>query len=149
MSLTHTQCGPGFAGKVVAVSGSALNCAAALWPHPAAISASAAISGRRRVRCDISRLLKLHPCRLELSVLVEGVQRLVASKPRLLVTAERDGNVVSIVGIGVDGDAPAPQRAGERVRLAEILGPDGAGQPIRARIRDRDGLLGRPERDRR
>src|SRR3981189_86784 len=57
---------------------------------------------------------QLDPGRLDLGKLVEGVQRLVTADARLLVTAERRGDVAAVVGVD-------PYRAGAQA-LGELEG---------------------------
>ena len=57
--------------------------------------------------------LQADPGRLELRVLLQRVQRLVAAVAALLVAAERDGDVVLVVGVDVHG--AGAQAAGNAV----------------------------------
>ena len=72
---------------------------------------------RRRPRRDAARATsaagEVEPGRLELGVAVERVEALVAAEPRLLVAAERDGDVGRVEGVDPDdAGADRARRAG-------------------------------------
>src|SRR5690606_20759021 len=73
-----------------------------------------------RPRCQ-GTVLQLDPGGLDLGVLVEGVQRLVAAVAGLLEAAERRGHVAAVVLI--DPHAAGAQRLGDPVRPRQIAGP--------------------------
>src|SRR3954470_15699278 len=67
-------------------------------------------------------LAELNPGRLDLGELVEGVQRLVPADARLLVAAERRGDVAAVVGI--DPYRAGSQALGELERLVDVRRED-------------------------
>src|SRR6266702_5570985 len=73
-------------------------------------------------------LAELDPGRLDLGELVEGVQRLVAADARLLVAAERRGDVAAVVG--VDPYRAGTQALGELEGLVDVRGEDRRSQGI-------------------
>ena len=84
-------------------------------PAWCAVTCGIAASEYRRSRSHgVGASAELDPGRLHLGVLVEGVQRLVAADARLLVAAERRGDVAAVVGVD-------PHRAGAQA-LGELEG---------------------------
>ena len=88
---------------------------------------------------------KVDPGRLELGVLVERVQRLVAAGSRLLEAAEGDGDVVGVVTVHVNH--PGAERLRDPVRLADVARPDRGCQPVFDTVADAHGLVGILHRD--
>src|SRR5437867_12387808 len=80
---------------------------------------------------------KLDPGRLHLGELVEGVERLVAADARLLITAERRGDVATVVG--VDPHRAGAQALGELEGLVDIGREDRRGEAV-------DRIVGHAER---
>src|ERR1700730_6364687 len=91
-----------------------------------------------RSRC--SRSAELNPGRLDLGELVEGVQRLVAADARLLITAERRGDVAAVVG--VDPHRAGAQALGELEGLVDVRGEDRRSEAIDRVVGDAQRLLG-------
>src|SRR5258708_11798119 len=91
-------------------------------------------------RSGCSRSAELDPGRLDLGELVEGVQRLVAADARLLVAAERRGDVAAVVG--VDPHRAGTQALGEFEGLVDVRGEDRRSQAIDRVVGDAQRLLG-------
>ena len=90
---------------------------------------------------SLPRSREVEPGRLQLGVAVERVEPLVAPEPRLLVAAERDGDVGGVER--VDPDDPGPDRAGQPVRPVHVAGPQAGREAERRVVRDaeRVGLV--------
>ena len=66
-------------------------------------------------RHGLTRSAEIDPCRLQVDVFLDGVQRLVAAEARLLDAAERHGDVGAAIGVymhdtGIDGAHHAVRR---------------------------------------
>src|SRR5581483_7940223 len=86
-------------------------------------------SGYRRSRSqDVGASAELDPGRLDLGELVEGVERLVAADARLLVAAERRGDVAAVVG--VDPHRAGAQALGELEGLVDVGREDRRGEAV-------------------
>src|SRR5690606_30061250 len=77
---------------------------------------------------------QVDPGRLDLGVLVERVQRLVATVAGLLVAAEGGGHVAAVPV--VDPDAAGAQAAGDAVGAGQVGGPHAGGQAVFAVVGD-------------
>src|SRR5690606_12593426 len=82
---------------------------------------------------------EVDPGRLQLRVLIHGVQRLVPAEAGLLVAAEGRGDVAGVEA--VDPDDAGPQRAGRPVRLGDVAGPHRGGQAVDGVVADPDRLV--------
>src|SRR5580704_9786775 len=96
--------------------------------------------GPPRVAFPLLPSAQLDPGRLDLSELVEGVQRLVAADARLLVAAERRGDVAAVVG--VDPHRAGTQALGELEGLVDVRGEDRRSQAVYRVVGDAQRLLG-------
>src|ERR1700687_3215569 len=88
----------------------------------------------------VLRSAELNPGRLDLGELVEGVQRLVAANARLLITAERRGDVAAVVG--VDPHRAGAQSLGELEGLVDVRGEDRRSESVDRVVGDAQRLLG-------
>ena len=84
----------------------------------------------RGVGALISPRIDPQPGRLQLGVLVERVQRLVAAVAALLEAAERHRDVVLVVLVHVHG--AGAQRARDAVRAVDVVAPDAGLQAVGA-----------------
>ena len=90
---------------------------------------------------------ELNPGRLELGVLVEGMQRLVTTVAGLLEAAERRGHVAAVVL--VDPHTAGAQRPCGAVRLGQVGGPHRRSEAVGRVVGDRHRFLGAVEADHR
>src|SRR3954447_4328658 len=86
------------------------------------------------------------PDRLDVRVLLERMDRLVAPEPRLLEAAERRGDVAVVEA--VDPDDAGAQGSCEPMRTRHIACPDGGREAVHGVVRDADCLVLVDERDR-
>src|SRR5258707_14595548 len=96
--------------------------------------------GRPGSPCSWLFSAELDPGRLDLRELVEGVQRLVAADARLLIAAERRGDVAAVVG--VDPHRAGTQALGELEGLVDVGGEDRRGESVDRVVGDGERLLG-------
>src|SRR5215204_1614428 len=82
---------------------------------------------------------ELDPDRLDLGVLVQGLQPILPADTARLVTAE--GRVEGDGPISVDPDRASPQGVGDPVGPLDILGPDARGQAEARLVRLTDDFL--------
>src|SRR5258708_17669841 len=74
-------------------------------------------------------LAQPHQSRLQLGVLLQRVQRLVAAVARLFITAEREVHVSPFV-VAVNPDSTGPEASRHFMSGRKIRGPDGGGKSI-------------------
>src|SRR5262249_27458945 len=80
------------------------------------------------------------PDRLQLGVLIEGLEAVVAAaEARLLEAAERRRDVS--LAVAVDADRPRPETAGEAGRGIAVVGEDRGGETVGRVVRDPQRLL--------
>src|SRR5882762_2648950 len=89
---------------------------------------------------------QIEPGRLQLGVLLERVQRLVAADSRLLESTEWHGDVVRV--ITVDENSSGPQRFGRAMGDGDVARPYGSYEPVDHIISNLDRLVDSLERDR-
>src|SRR5437660_13273 len=97
------------------------------------------------VTADGKALREIEPGRLELGVLVQGVQRFVAPDAGLLEATERDRNVIRIITVDVYG--AGAQRARHAMRRRYLTCPYRRYQAVNHVVGDLDGLFYRLECD--
>src|SRR3546814_1868218 len=83
--------------------------------------------------------MQLYPDRLQVSELVDGVERLVAAEAGLLEAAERRGDVAAVEA--VDPDRAGPEAAGGLHGLVDVGGPDRRRQAVDRVVGDPDRLV--------
>src|SRR5690606_29753485 len=89
--------------------------------HPGGVSLTLQLAPAR-FRLPRGLVREVDPGRLDLGVLVEGMERLVAAVAGLLVATEGGGHVATVPV--VDPDAAGAQAAGDAVGTGEVGGPD-------------------------
>src|ERR1700733_11285449 len=89
---------------------------------------------------------QVEPGGLQLGVLLQGMQGLVAPHPRLLEAAERYGEGISVVAVYLRG--AGAYGAGHPVRGGDVARPDRRCQSVDDVVRDFDGLVDGLEGDR-
>src|SRR5262249_36702971 len=102
------------------------------------------LKGSHRRREARSR--KIEPRRLQLRVLLESMERLVAPNPRLLEPAERHRDVIGVIAI--DEYRASPQRLCRTVRDGDVTGPYSSHETVDDVIGDLDRFIDRLKRDR-
>src|SRR5207253_3926120 len=105
-------------------------------------------SGRTQMSATAAvKMLELDPGRFEFGVLVERMQRLVATVTRLFEPTKRRSHVATVVL--VDPDTAGTQTTSEGVGLAQVAGPDTGRQTEDAVVGDVQGFFNGVEGDER